>query len=182
MNARTFAVIAPLVLVATPALAAPIPQLDPTWFASQLFWLTVSFAILLLVVLVQINPTMRKVLDTRDDTIKGALKEAELLRASAEAAKSSFAHVGADTRAEASAMIAKTLASITAQLTSEQAKLDATLATTLADAERATKAATQKALSEAALPTAELVQAIAGAILGKDITSGDAQSAVKKVA
>lgn len=172
----------PLVLVTTPALAAAIPQLDPTWFASQLFWLTVSFAALLLLVLAQINPTIRNVLDARDGAIQHSLKEAEALRVSAEATKNSFTHVGADTRAEASAMIASALAAVNAKMASEQAKLDVTLTTQLAEAERATKTATQKALSETALPTAELVQTIAGALLGKDITSGDAQSAVKKVA
>lgn len=168
--------------MSTPALAASIPQLDPTWFASQLFWLTVSFVVLLVLVKVKIDPNMRTVLDARDDAIQSALRDAEAFKASAESAKNSFEQAGADARAEASALIAKTQAAITSQTTSEQAKLDAVLAGKLAEAEKIAKDATAKALANVAQPAASLVQTMAGKLLGKDVAASDAESAIKKVA
>jgi F-type H+-transporting ATPase subunit b len=169
-------------LVTSQAHAAKIPQLDPTWFASQLFWLVLSFGVLLLVVKTQIHPTVRRVLDARDSAIQGALKEAESFKASAEAAKSNFEQANNDARNQAATLIAQTHAELTGRAAEEQAKLDAVLTRKLSDAEAATRKATEQALAAVAQPTASLVQTIAGKLLGKDVSTGDAESAVKKVA
>lgn len=170
------------VLISSQAHAAKIPQLDPTWFASQLFWLFLSFSTLIILVKAQIHPTVKRVLDARDHAIQSALNEAEAFKASAQAAKSSFESVGSDTRAEASALIAKTQEAINLRIADEQGKIDAVLNTKLAEAERSTKAATTKALASVAAPAASLVQTMAGKLLGKDVTASDAESAIKKVA
>jgi len=169
-------------LVSEPAFAAKIPQLDPTWFASQLVWLAASFFVLLLFVGFQINPMMRRVLDTRDNAISSALKEAEDFKANAEAAKSNFEAAGQDARSKASALIAETQASINTHATAEQAKLDKVLAGKVADAEKSAKAATEKALAAVTQPAASLVQTMAAKLLGKEVAADDAESAVKKVA
>lgn len=170
------------VMMGAEAHAAKIPQLDPTWMASQLFWLFVTFGTLIVLVKAQIHPTVKRVLDARDHAIQSALNEAEAFKASAQAAKSSFESVGSDTRAEASALIAKTQEAVNQKIADEQAKIDAVLNTKLADAEKSAKAATTKALASVAAPAAGLVQTMAGKLLGKDVTASDAESAIKKVA
>jgi F-type H+-transporting ATPase subunit b len=181
MNRRLTTAFA-IALTSSQAYAAKIPQLDPTWFASQLFWLVLCFGTLLVVVKAQIHPKVHRVLQTRDEAIQGALKEAEFLKESAEATKSNFEQSGSDARSTASALVLQTVASVNARIAEEQAKHDALLATKIADAEASVKRATVKAMAEVTQPTANLVQAMAGRLLGKDVTNGDAESAVKKVA
>ena len=63
-----------------------MPQLDPSTFGSQLFWLLVCFGALYLVLSFIVIPRIDKTLAARAETLEGNLAEAENLRVQAEAA------------------------------------------------------------------------------------------------
>ncbi len=61
-----------------------LPQFDPTWFASQIFWLVVTFFILFLFFSRKTLPVISGVLENRRDHIQGDLDTADRLTREAE--------------------------------------------------------------------------------------------------
>ena len=66
------------------AAEAGMPQLDPTYWASQAFWLILVFSILYLSISKFYLPKIKKSLDDRDNKIKEDLDEANNLKSSSE--------------------------------------------------------------------------------------------------
>ena len=61
-----------------------LPQFDPTWFASQMFWLAVMFAILYVVFARKTLPDISAVIENRKNHIESDLETAEKLTAEAD--------------------------------------------------------------------------------------------------
>lgn len=64
-----------------------MPQLDPTYYPSQLFWLAVSGIILYILMAKIALPRVSKVVDQRDDQVRQDLEKAAKLRQEAESIK-----------------------------------------------------------------------------------------------
>jgi F-type H+-transporting ATPase subunit b len=62
-----------------------MPQFDPTFYASQLFWLYVSFGLLFVLLSVIAIPRIDAVLENRRITINDNIDKAEILRTEAHA-------------------------------------------------------------------------------------------------
>jgi F-type H+-transporting ATPase subunit b len=67
-----------------------VPQLDPTWFASQLFWLFICFTILYVLLSKLILPPLQGVIATRKGTIESDLNAAQEFKTNAAQAKASY--------------------------------------------------------------------------------------------
>lgn len=93
-----------LSLLATRAVAAEggLPQLDHTWYASQVFWLAVHFVALLLIARYLILPTIARALDQREQRIAADLGQAEEMQKDAQKARLAYdaALAGARTKAQ----------------------------------------------------------------------------------
>jgi len=62
-----------------------MPQLDPSYFSGQLFWLGVSFVILYLILSQVAIPRVQKIFDSRQQTMEEKLAKANAYRDQAEA-------------------------------------------------------------------------------------------------
>ncbi len=112
-----FALTVILSLAASPLLAAQaehgeehasggLPQFDPHWWPSQIFWLAVCFTVLYTVFAKSILPDIAGVLENRRSHIDGNIAEAERLKAEAEAAQKAY-ETGLDqARADAARAVA----------------------------------------------------------------------------
>ena len=69
-----------LVEIRLSAAEAGMPQLDPTYWASQAFWLILTFAVLYFSVARFYLPKIKKNLDDRENKIKEDLDDANNLR------------------------------------------------------------------------------------------------------
>jgi F-type H+-transporting ATPase subunit b len=94
-----------LVLGATPAVASKggLPQLDPTWFASQVFWLLIHFVVLYLIASKLILPRIAAVLDRRESRIANDLDQADRLNKEATLARQAYDQALQDARSKAQA-------------------------------------------------------------------------------
>lgn len=98
-----------------------LPQFDPQWWPSQIFWLAVCFIGLYTVLSAFILPTVGGTLETRRQKIEGDISSAEVMKQQAEAARKSY-EIGLDNaRAEASGIIANAHQSIKAKAESQAA-------------------------------------------------------------
>ncbi len=61
-----------------------MPQLDPEFWISQIFWLFFSFALLYWLMAKHALPYVRSILDLRDHTIRSNLEQASQIRSEAE--------------------------------------------------------------------------------------------------
>lgn len=87
-----------------------MPQLDPTWFASQLFWLFVCFVTLYVVLSKVVLPPILGIVGQRTQTISGNIADAEKFRADAASAQRDYESALAQSREMSQALIAEVLA------------------------------------------------------------------------
>ena len=123
-----------------------MPQLDPTSFPSQLFWLAVCFGTMMLVLSVFVLPRITRTLTARQGQIEGDLQAAEKLRADAEAALAAYDAALQQARNNALVLAQDMRAEIQAETDRQKAELDASLADEAQKADAALKAARDAAL------------------------------------
>ncbi len=170
-----------LVMLAAPSAHAAIPQLDPTWFASQLFWLAVSFVLMVVLVRTVIAPTLESVLATRKEAIESAVREAEHIRAEAVSADASMGGTIATAREKAAAQ--------TLQAQQESARhngecllaLEQELKIKLSRAEAAVADAKASAMNELQEHAANLTKTLVEKLLGASVNAADALNSTRKV-
>ena len=145
---------------------AAMPQLDPSTFSNQIFWLLVTLVVIYFVLSRIALPRISAVLAERSGTITNDLAAAEELKAKAVEAEEAYNKALADARAEASRIVDETKAQIQADLKVEMAKADEQIAAKAAEGEKAIaeiRANALNSVSEVAKATAaELVAAMGG--------------------
>lgn len=112
-----------------------MPQLDPSSFASQIFWLAATFILLYFLMSGNIVPRIREVLEKRRTQIGHDLDIAEKAKADAEKAKESYEKELTKARNKSAALVEKAMDSIRERQQQEHAALDSKLATVLAKSE-----------------------------------------------
>lgn len=153
-----------------------MPQFDPTYFASQLFWLVVTFAVLYWLLNKIAIPHLSQVFTQRSERITEDLEQAEKLRAEAEEAMAAYEEALAKARSEAGDIVGKAKADIAAMTTERQNAFQADLAKQIAAAE--TRIAEAKASAEGDLIdiSTGAAEALTEKLLGKAAT----KAAIKK--
>jgi len=105
-----------------------MPQLDPSSFGSQLFWLALSFVTLYLILSFLVVPRIGGTLSARQKKIDECLSQAESLRVQAEEAKAKYEAALADSRSRALVMMQDMRAEMQAEADKQKAELDEKLA------------------------------------------------------
>lgn len=82
-----------------------MPQLDPSHYATQIFWLLVTFVPLYLILWRKVLPKIGEVLEARQDHIDADLEKATALKAEAEKVLSEYEAALAEARAKANATV-----------------------------------------------------------------------------
>jgi len=124
-----------------------MPQLDPSTFGSQLFWLAVSFVTLYVVLSVLVLPRIGATMAKRSEQLDGDLAEAEALRAKAEAALEAYEEALAQARTKALVVAQNMRAEVQAETARQKAELDAKLAEEAAAADSRLAATREAALA-----------------------------------
>lgn len=155
-----------------------LPQLDPTWYASQVFWLALIFTVLYLAFSKNVLPTLSNILDSRHQHIQNDLNMAEKLRTEAEDVRISYEEILSGARDKASNMykdIENDIAERSEKKVSEfQEKVTKELSINDARLEQEKK----KALEEMDTIAAELASDISKKIVGIDTDPVQAKTVV----
>lgn len=129
-----------LTALALPASAAEehraggLPQLDPTYYPSQVFWLVIHFALLYVLMTKLVLPRIKAILDERQGKLAGDLGEAERLQKEAEVAQKAYETSLNGARQKAHALRQETMAAAAAERKAAEDKLATALATRAAAA------------------------------------------------
>ena len=160
------------------AVKAPFPAFDPTWFASQLFWLAVFFLGLYFALARFVLPKLSDTLEKRSNRIAADLDEAARLNNQSVEAQKALELRLSQERSRARETADKAREKTEAELATETMRVDADLARKLETAEgRISKlrADAMKNVEQIAVDTAEAMTAR----LGVKASKADLKKAVK---
>ncbi len=156
-----------------------MPQLDPTWWAGQIVWLLVIFAVLYGVLAKVLLPKLGRAIDERESKISGDIADARRLKLEAEAqAKAAEAEL-ADARAKAQRTAAEAKAQAAANATERQGVEEAKLNARLTTAEAEIRAARDQAMTNVSAIAVETAQAIVEKLTGDTVTADAVLAAAK---
>lgn len=159
--------------------ATGMPQLDPSSFDNQIFWLVLALVGIYLIVTRLAVPRIGTILATRAGTISGDLAAAESLRAQAREAEAAYAKALAEARAEAGRIAAEARAEIQAGLDAELARANVRIEARAAESQSAVAAIEAEAeglVAQVARDVArELVAALGGTVEPADVDAAVAR-------
>lgn len=160
------------------AASASLPQLDPTWWPSQLFWLAVTFGVLYWLMAGKFLPSLGGAIEERRDRMADDLDQAAEFKRQAEDAETAYNKALADARAKAQGIAADTREETDKEIAELQAETGAALEKQIAAAEsriakmktdaaakvREAAADTTRAVVEALIDEAPTDEAVAKAL------------------
>lgn len=144
-----------------------MPQLDPTFYPSQIVWLVITFVALYLVMWRVVVPRISDVLESRRQRIEDNLERAETLKKEAEAALRAYEKGLADARAEAHGILVEASTRLAEQTAKQEAEVAKKLAARIAASEAEIARAVQAALGSIRDVAAELVQEASQRLIGE---------------
>ncbi|MBA76191.1 MAG: F0F1 ATP synthase subunit B' [Tistrella sp.] len=155
-----------------------MPQFEPSTFASQIFWLVVSFGLLYLLMSKIALPRIADILEVRQDRIAADLDRAEALKREAEEARAAYEAALANARAEAQKLLEQAGEQAQAEAQRQLDALDERLAAKVREAEAAVAAAKADAMADLASLATETSEAATAKLAGAPVDGAAVRSAV----
>jgi F-type H+-transporting ATPase subunit b len=143
-----------------------MPQLDPAFFGTQLFWLAVSFIVFYVLMSKVALPRIADVLELRAEKIAGDLDAAAKARDEAKAALAHYEKSLADARAEAQRANREAADAASAANNARLAEVGTRIGTEIAAAERRIAEAREAAMSNVRSMAVEVAQAAFSKLVG----------------
>lgn len=155
-----------------------MPQFDPTFFTTQLFWLFVTFVLLYLVMANIAMPRIGAVLEERQRKIDDNLDKAAQLKAEAETAIALYEKALAESRAQAQDVLGAAHDQMVRQAEERQKLLGERLAQQVKVGEARINAAKEQALTHVRDIAAETAKSAAAKLTGISIEDAQVTQAV----
>lgn len=153
--------------------SAGLPQFDPEFFSSQLFWLVLTFGALYFVLSKWILPNVGKMIEDRRDRIQRDLAEADRMRVETDAALASYEKSLADARGRAQGIAKDTRDKLAVEVDRERQAGDQILAVKLLDTEKRIAENKARALDSVNIIAAETASAIVARLIGHEIPAAE---------
>lgn len=158
-----------------------MPQLDPSVFPTQLFWLLLTFIPLYLIMWKVALPRVASTLETRRDRIDSDLQKAAALKAEAEAALADYEKTMTEAADKAQATIREAGQQIADEAAKRREELAAKLDAQVAEAEQRIAGEKASAIESVNAMAVELVQAASSRLVDTDISEDEAKAAISAV-
>jgi F-type H+-transporting ATPase subunit b len=174
----------------TPAIAADaatetaeasgaFPPFDPTYMASQLFWLAITFGILYYVMSKVALPRIAGILEDRSMRIAQDLDEANRLKAETDEVIAAYEQELADARAKGNKIANSAKDEAAEAAAKKRADVEAGLDARLAEAETKIAGIRSQALGEVDTIAAETAETIVKSLVGGTVTKAEIKAALK---
>lgn len=158
-----------------------LPQFDPTWFASQIFWLVVVFAFMYVFFAKKGLPDIANSLDARETRIKTDIESAEKINAQAQNVKSDYERTLKESRDKSSDIINTTQEELKAKANEAVDAFRANQDKVTADLDKSIAAAKAAALSDMHSVAADAAMQAASKIINVDADITAVKSVVQKL-
>lgn len=154
------------------------PPFDPTTFASQLFWLAITFAVFYWLMAKVALPRVSAILANRQDRISGDIAEAERAKADSEKAAAAYEKQLAEARAGAFTIAEDARAKAKAEADTRRSAMEADLQKKLAAAEARIGEIKARALADVGSIAGEAAEAVVKSLADVNVTAGEVGAAV----
>lgn len=154
------------------------PPFDPTYFASQLLWLVITFGIMYLIMARVVIPRLSGILEVRRDRISRDLDETQRLKSEAEAAEAAYEQELAEAKRNAHEIALEATDKAKAEAAAQREKVEQELASKMAEAEANIAEIKAKALGEVDNIAADTVADIVDQLIGMSVSKTDIGKAV----
>ncbi len=155
-----------------------MPQLDPTFFASQVFWLALTFIPLVVVIWAVLLPRIGAVVEARESRIAGDLDRATAAKAEAEHLLATYEKTLAAARVEAQSVLRIASERLAADAAKRQNELGVRLAAQVKEAEGRIDKAKLGALSNIRSVAADVARAATKRLGGTEPAADRVDNAV----
>jgi len=155
-----------------------LPQFRFEYWGGQIVWLLLIFLLLYILLGRVFVPRLRKVLDTRAETIAQAVAEAKQVQAEAEGLAQAAKAEVEQARAEARRVAAEAKAKAQAEIAQRQAELERELDAKLAEAEGRIRGMRDQAMSNVSTIAAETAQAMIQKLTGQAAAPAEVEAAL----
>ncbi|MGB3646573.1 MAG: F0F1 ATP synthase subunit B [Mesorhizobium sp.] len=145
------------------------PPFDPATFASQIFWLAITFGLFYLFLKRVVMPRLAGIFDTRSSRIAQDLDQANKLKGEADAAVAAYEQELAEAKANANTIGQQARDTAKAGAESSRKKIEAELEAKLADAESRIASIKASAMKD----VGAIAESTAGAILEQLVGNSD---------
>lgn len=156
-----------------------MPQLDPSSFASQIFWLIVVFSALYFVLARYTLPRIREVMEKRQNQIQHDLDSAQKARDEAASAKQSYESDLASAKEKANSLLADTQREIDAMVADELGKLNDQLEDLMVDSEQKIAAQREEAFASVTPMIAKLAAEVMHKLGGSKPDAASLEASVR---
>jgi F-type H+-transporting ATPase subunit b len=154
------------------------PPFDTTTFASQFFWLAITFAFLFTVLWRVAGPRINGAITNRRGVINGAIAEAGKARAEAEAAQAAYEQALAGARSRANALAEDTRQKLNAEIAKAKAQADAKAHDAMQAADARIAGTREAAKTAVAAAARDAAIAIVERLTGDKVSAEDAAKAL----
>lgn len=158
-----------------------MPQFDPSTFSTQLFWLFVTFSVLLIVTWKTALPRITEVRNARQDRVDGDIEKAENLKSEAESVLAAYERALAEATAEAQSIHRQTGLDLTEERTRRQEELSRKLSQQTREAEARIAEEKVRAVENIRDVTLEVVQSATERLVGAQVSEQEAEAAIGSV-
>jgi F-type H+-transporting ATPase subunit b len=151
-----------------------MPQLDPSFFISELFWLFISFGLLYLFISKFVTPRMFMILDERESRISGTLRKSEKIRNEAVKFETEYNAKLSHAFKTASIRIAKASEEFKREIDEKRSNRDKESYVLLKDCEKRINEFRKKSEKELFNFSVEIIEEIVENVLGKHVKDKEA--------
>ena len=156
-----------------------MPQLNPEFFVSQLFWLVVTFSFLLIFLWRISLPRISNVLEKRERKINEDLTEAKELQVEAEKIQDQIENQLKQARSDASEMIKKSSILLEDKIQDQLIKLDIELDSKIEASAKAIEKNKNESVSKIRSQINEITKLTLLKIASLDVSDGEIKNAIK---
>jgi F-type H+-transporting ATPase subunit b len=158
-----------------------MPQFDPSSFASQLFWLAITFFLMYQLVMKLVMPGLGGVMESRQRTIDEDLAKAADLKARTDTAIQSYEAALAEARARAQGILRETNEELARAAEARNREVADALSERIAEGEARIEKARAEALEDVRDVAADVAVALTGKLMGAAADDGAARASVAAV-
>ncbi len=157
------------------------PPFDPTYFASQLLWLLITFGAFYLIMSRVVIPRLAGILESRHDRITRDLDETQRLKAEADAAEAAYEHELAEAKRNAHAIASEATEKAKQEAAGAREKVEAELAEKLSEAEARIAGIKSDAMAKVGDIAGNTTDEILKLLVGEKATKADIAKAISAV-
>jgi len=158
-----------------------MPQLDPKYWASQVFWLIVIFTALYLSISKLFVPKIKRGLDDRNDKIKNDLDEAKNLKEKSEQKQIEYEKIIEEAKKEVQKMIFESKNKLEADINLKNKAFDAEITKEIDATQKEINTLKKESLNDILLISESITSQIIESISGEKLNESSIKAAISEI-